>query len=172
MYLLRSPQEHFYCELYNSLLFVSFTSAEFGDGEIFHLQSTVELNQSKIRCKHEESGPVQRVSLNLFNVHSSVKTEQFALRFPKATFPDILHGLVYIHNKETATLHHSTEHLRTLCYYVKLIFHKYNDTLHFPFMHIKTLLSIKQKGFMYSMLQQAGYWCLHPRVVHKKPSTV
>lgn len=160
MYLLRSPQEHFYCELYNSLLFVSFTSAEFGDGEIFHLQSTVELNQSKIRCKHEERGPVQWMMV------------QFSLRFPKATFPDILHGLVYIHNKETATLHHSTEHLRTLCYYVKLIFHKYNDTLLFPFMHIKTLLSIKQKGFMYSMLQQAGYWCLHPRVVHKKPSTV
>lgn len=94
---------------------MSFTFAEFGDGEIFHLQSTVELDQSKIRCKHEESGPMQWMSLNLFNVQSSVKTERFAMRFPKVTFADILHGLVYIHNKETTTLHLSTEHLRTLC---------------------------------------------------------
>lgn len=96
---------------YTILFFLCFfTFAEFGDGEIFHLQSTVELNQSKRRCKHEESGPVQWMSLTV---------ERFALRFPKATFADILHGLVYIHNKETATLPLSTEHLRTLCYYVK-----------------------------------------------------
>lgn len=73
---------------------MSFTFAQFGDGEISHLQSTVELNQSKRRCKHEKSGPVQWMSLNLFNVWSSVKTERFALRFPIATFADIKHGLV------------------------------------------------------------------------------
>lgn len=75
------------------------------NGEIFHLLSTVELNQSKGRHKNEESGPMQWMSLNLFNVRSSVKTELFALGFPKATFAHILHGLVYIHTKETAILH-------------------------------------------------------------------
>lgn len=76
------------------------------------LRAAVGQNQSERRCKQKCSSAVDEskfVQCAVFGKdHNGVP-----LRFCKATFAIISDGLVYIHNEPTATLHPSSEHLRT-----------------------------------------------------------
>lgn len=76
------------------------------------LRAAVGQNQSERRCKQKCSSAVDEskfVQCAVFGKdHNGVP-----LRFCEATFAIISDGLVYIHNEPTATLHPSSEHLRT-----------------------------------------------------------